>query len=103
MSRLGDVMQQAGDPRRTPDYRVDRARDFPDAVAGERVEPPGLHPPAHLLDGVLAGRRAEPGEHVPVPGPHSSRPEREPEEGELRALVRAASLAVLAAHDPGFG
>ena len=34
------------------------------------------------------------------PGPHPSRPEREPEEGELRALVKAASLAILAVHDP---
>src|ERR1700683_3223840 len=35
------------------------------------------------------------------PGPHPSRPEGEPEEGELRVLVKAASLA-LAVHDPVF-
>jgi hypothetical protein len=32
------------------------------------------------------------------PGPHPSCPERGPEEGELRVLVKAASLAVLAEH-----
>jgi hypothetical protein len=32
--------------------------------------------------------------------PAPSRPEREPEEGELSVLVKAASLAVLPVHDP---
>jgi hypothetical protein len=36
------------------------------------------------------------------PGPHPSRPEREPEESDLRVLVKAALPAVLAVHDPVF-
>ena len=65
------------------------------------VQPPGPHLGTDLLQGILADRRAEPGEYLPVPGAHAPRPEGEPQEVERRVLGRAAPRAVLAVHQPG--
>src|SRR5271157_4282410 len=80
-SRSGNVTQQAGVPRRTPHDGINPPCELADGVTGVLVQPPGPHLGTDSLQGVLADRRAEPGEHLPLPGAHAPRPEREPQVG----------------------
>src|SRR2546429_6628136 len=61
------------------------------------VQPPGPHLGTDLLQGVLADRRAEPGEHLPVPGAHAPRPERRSEEhtSELQSRLHLVCRLLL--------
>src|ERR1039457_189429 len=87
-SRLGNVTQQAGGPRRTPYLRVDQFRDLPSVGADPAVQPPGPHLGADFLQGFLADRGQERGNLPPAPPPCPPWPEREPEERERRVLFR---------------
>ena len=85
------------------DDGVDNVGELVQFRAAAQVDAPGADFLAHSLEGVLADRGQEPGEHAgPVPGRRVPGAERVAQEGERRArAVRAASLPVLPDHDPG--
>src|SRR5450755_296300 len=101
VTRLGNVMQQAGDPWRTTDDRIDPPGDFREGQADLPVDPPAADLLADLLQGVLADRGQEPHERTAVPVLRAALAEREPQEGERRVLIRAPPPLVLAVPDPG--
>src|SRR5712675_592903 len=93
-----DIMRQAEDPWRTSDDGVDPRGQVFQFRGGAQVDAPGADFLAHTLEGVLADRGEEPGEHAgPVPCRGVPGAERVTQEGERRLrAVRAPPLPVLA-------
>ena len=70
--------------------------------AGARVQSPGLAPGAFIfLMASLLAAGVNPVNTFPFPARTPPSPEREPQEGKRRVLVRATAFAILAVHDPG--
>src|SRR6266516_1285969 len=101
MCHLGDVMQQAGGPRRTRHDGVGFPGELAEVGSGARVQPPAADLLAHLLQRLGADRGLERAEDAAVPGPGRPRAEGVPQEREGGAGEVPAPVGVLAVHDLG--
>src|SRR5512133_1495975 len=68
-------------------------------MAGAQVQPPGPHRCADFVQGILADRRQEIAEALPLPVSRPALTESEPKKGERRVLIRAWAVAILAVYD----